>query len=135
MMNKPTFDSHMCFRTCPVAAMVICMTSQSASCEREHPASYRSLRRYSDRLWMRVCRVLIDAPLDLMTKMAEQPLHRPGGAITERTDRVPLNLLRDLHKHIDLALVGAAFSHAHKYAPHPSHPLATWRALAAALVL
>src|SRR5215470_19402028 len=83
---------------------------------------------------MRICRVFIDATFDLVAEVAEQPLHRPGGAVTEGADRVPFDLLGDLHQHVDLALVGAAFGHAGQHAPHPSHALPARRTLAAALV-
>src|SRR5215831_16870585 len=59
------------------------------------------LRRYAHRLRMRVRRILVDAPFDLGTEMAQQPLHRPGGAVAERADGVAFDLLRHLHQHVD----------------------------------
>src|SRR5262250_828794 len=79
--------------------------------------------------------VLIDAPLDLVPEMPKQALHRPGRAVSERTNSVAFNLSRDLHQHVDLVLVRAAFRHAAEHPPHPAHALAAGRALAAALVL
>src|SRR6266540_2449168 len=84
---------------------------------------------------MRVCAVFVDATLDLVPEMAQQALHRPGRAVPERADGVTLDLGRDLHQHVDLALVGAAFGHAAEHPPHPAHALPAGRALAAALVL
>src|SRR5215468_2911258 len=92
-----------------------------------------SLRRQPDRFRVRIRRVLVNAPLDLATEMAKQALHRPSRAVAEGADRVSLDLLGDLHQHIDLALVGAAFGHTHEHAPHPSHALAARGALATAL--
>src|SRR4051812_27004554 len=94
-----------------------------------------SLRRHAHRLGMRVRRILVDAPLDLRAEVAQQALHRPGRAITEGANGVPLDLLGHVHQHADLALVRAAFGHAHQHAPHPAHAFAARRALAAALVL
>src|ERR1044071_4682134 len=51
-----------------------------------------SLRGHAHRLGMRVCHILVDAPLDLGAEVAQQPLHRPGGAVAERTDGVALDL-------------------------------------------
>src|SRR6266508_3711226 len=84
---------------------------------------------------MRVCAVLVNATLDLVPEMAQQALHRPGRAVPERADGMTLDLGRDLHEHVDLALVRAALRHAAEYPPHPSHALAAGRALAAAFVL
>src|SRR5207237_3997377 len=97
--------------------------------------SIESFRGHLHRLGMRVRRVFIDAPLDLVREMAYDPLHRPGGAIAESTDRVTLDLRRHLHQHIDLALLRSAFRHAREYPPHPAHAFAARRALAAALML
>src|SRR5205085_10255570 len=93
------------------------------------------LRCHAHRLGMRVRRILVDAPLDLRPEMAQQALHRPGGAVAERADGVALDLLRHLEQHVDLALVRTALGHAGEHAPHPAHALAARRALAAALVL
>src|SRR5205814_4741393 len=94
-----------------------------------------SLRRHAHRLGVRVRGILVDPPFDLGAEMADQALHRPGRAVAERADRVALDLGRDLHQHVDLALVCAAFRHTGKHAPHPAHAFAARRALAAALVL
>src|SRR5207302_10232059 len=93
------------------------------------------LRRHTNRLGMRVRRVLVDAPLDLGTEVTQQPLHRPGSAVAEGADGVALDLLGHCHQHVDLALVGAALGHAGEHAPHPAHTLAAGGALAAALML
>src|SRR5215475_15449450 len=86
---------------------------------------------------VRICitRVLVDAPLDLGAEVAQQTLDGPCGAIAERTDCMTLDLLCHLHQHVDLALLRAAIRHTGQYAPHPSHALAAWRALAAAFML
>src|SRR5262249_39883548 len=84
---------------------------------------------------MRVSAVLVDAPLDLVPEMAKQALYRPGRAIPEGADRMALDLGGDLHEHVDLALMRAAFGHAAEDSPHPAHALAAGRALAAALML
>src|SRR5215217_33132 len=94
-----------------------------------------SLRRHAHGLGMRVRRILVDAPLDLGAEMANEPLHRPGRAVAERANGMTLDLLGHVHQHVDLAPVRAAFRHAHQHAPHPAHPLAARRALAAALML
>src|SRR5882757_9436682 len=71
-----------------------------------------SLRRHGgDRLGMRVRRVFVDAPLDLGTEVADEALHRPGGAVAEGADGVALDLGGHLPEHVDLALVGAALRH------------------------
>src|SRR5215470_6234245 len=93
------------------------------------------LRRHLYRFGVRVCAVIVDAPLDLMAEMADQALHGPSRALAERADGMALDLGRDLHQHVDLALVRAAFRHAAEHPPHPTHALAAGRALAAALVL
>src|SRR6516165_6123176 len=98
-------------------------------------ASFALLRRYPDRLWVRVCAVVVDASLDLVAEVTDQALHRPGRAVAERTDGVALDLGCDFHQHVDLALVRAAFRHAAEHPPHPTHALAAGRALAAAFVL
>src|SRR3984885_874786 len=79
--------------------------------------------------------VLVDAPFDLGTEVAQQALHRPGGAVAEGADGVAFDLGCDFPEHVDLALLRAAFGHAVEHAPHPAHALAARRALAAALVL
>src|SRR5260370_42242982 len=68
-----------------------------------------SLRRHPDRLRMRVGSIFIDAPFDLVAEMANQPLHPPGRAGAEGADRVAFDLLGDLHPHVELALLCAAF--------------------------
>src|SRR5262245_41144545 len=93
------------------------------------------LRRHRDRLGMRPSRILVDAALDLGPEVAEQPLHRPGGAVAEGADRVALDLVSDVEQRVDLTLMGSAFRHAREHAPHPAHALAAGSALAAALVL
>src|SRR5215831_12655875 len=98
-------------------------------------ASPALLRRHLYRFRVRVCAVVVDASLDLVAEMADQPLHGPGRAVAERADGVALDLGRDLHQHVDLALVRAAFRHAAEHPPHPTHAFAAGRALAAALVL
>src|SRR3954467_5986796 len=50
--------------------------------------SLRGCRQH--RLGMRVRRILVDAPLDLGAEVAQQALHRPGGAVAEGADGVPL---------------------------------------------
>src|SRR4051794_341128 len=72
-----------------------------------------SLRRHAHQLRMRVCRILVDAALDLRAEVAQQALHRPGGAVTKGANGVPLDLLGHIHQHVDLAPVRAPFGHAH----------------------
>src|SRR4051812_21143495 len=80
-------------------------------------------------------RVFVDAPLDLGAEMAQQSLYRPSRAVAERADGMALDLLGDLHQHVDLAVGGATLRHASEHAPHPAHAFATRRALPAGLVL
>ena len=40
----------------------------------------------------------------------DEPLYGPGRSIPERTDGVPLDLLRDLPQHVDLLQVGITLS-------------------------
>src|SRR5262245_44551000 len=94
-----------------------------------------SLRRDPHGLRVRIGRIVVDALLDLVAEVAQQALYGPGGAIAEGADGVALDLGRDFHQHVDLALVRAAFRHAGEHAPHPAHALPAGRALAAALVL
>src|SRR4051794_34416294 len=98
-------------------------------------AVMHSLRRDRDRLGVRICSVFVDAPLNLRTEVAQQALYGPGRAVAEGADGVALDLLRHFEQHVDLALLGAAFRHAGQHAPHPAHPFAAGRALAAAFVL
>src|SRR5262245_65234540 len=98
-------------------------------------ASSALLRRHPHGLRMRIRAVVVDASLDLVTEMADEALHWPRRAVAERADGVSLDLGRDFHQHVDLALVRAAFRHAAEHPPHPTHALAAGRALAAALVL
>src|SRR5665647_2573663 len=90
---------------------------------------------HAEILLVGIARIFVDAPFDFGTEMPQQALHRPGGAVAEGADGVALDLGRDLHQHVDLALLRAAFRHAGEHAPHPAHALAARRALAAALVL
>ena len=46
--------------------------------------------------------VVFDAALELGAEVADQALDRPGRAITERADRVTLDLLGDVLQKIDL---------------------------------
>src|SRR5262249_57150762 len=98
-------------------------------------ASFALLRRHPNRLWVRVCAVVVDASLDLVAEVADQALYRPGRTVAERADGVALDLGCDFHQHVDLALMRAAFRHAAEHPPHPTPPLAAGRALAAALAL
>src|SRR5262245_30182174 len=67
--------------------------------------------------------------------MPQQPLHRPGGAVAEGADGVPLDLGCHFHEHVDFTPLRATFRHAREHAPHPAHALAAGCALAAAFVL
>src|SRR5262249_16966220 len=67
--------------------------------------------------------------------MPDKALHRPHRAISESTNRVALDFARHVIEHIDLRDRGIAGDHAFQHAPDPTAPLATGRALAAALVL
>src|ERR1700728_1162591 len=80
-------------------------------------------------------RILVDPLFNLMTEMRDQALNWPGRGITKRTNRVALDLLGNLQKHIDLALMGAPSGLWGQPPPHPPRALAAGRALAAALVL
>src|ERR1700687_1244343 len=73
---------------------------------------YCLLRRDRHGFGMRLRRIFVDAPLDLRPEMAQQPLHRPGGAVAESADGVAFDLRGHLHQHRDLALLRAAFGHA-----------------------
>src|SRR5229473_7384220 len=104
MMARPVFDSQVCFGARPamVIAYILRPAIFSASLlpsflrgeGRRGPAHVPccSLRRHPDRFRMRVGGVFIDAPFDLVAKMAEQALHRPSCAVSEGTDRVPFDL-------------------------------------------
>src|SRR4051794_34080888 len=84
---------------------------------------------------VRIAGVFVDAPFDLRTEMPNEALHRPGGAVAERADGVPLDLLGHIEQHVDLALLRAAVGHPRQHAPHPAHALAARRTLAAAFML
>ena len=84
---------------------------------------------------MGIARELIDPPFDLGAEMPDQALNWPGRRITQRADRVPLDLFGDIEQHVDLALLGFAAHKPLHDAPHPARALATRRALAATLVL
>src|ERR1700722_659344 len=94
-----------------------------------------SLRRFRDRLGMRVGGIFVDAPFDLRAEMPQQALHRPRSAIAKGANGVAFDLRRDFHEHVDLALLRAPVRHAVEHAPHPAHALAARRALAAAFML
>src|SRR5690348_14166334 len=67
--------------------------------------------------------------------MADQPLHRPHGAIGQRADRMTLYLVRDVEQRVDLRLRGIAFDHAFHDPPDPTRTFAARRALPTALML
>src|SRR5690242_17732639 len=75
-----------------------------------------------------------DALFHLWSEMADQALDRPGGGVAQRTDRVTLDLPRDLVQRIDLADFGPTRHHARHHAPHPPSTFTARRALAAAFV-
>src|SRR4029077_15553340 len=76
-----------------------------------------------------------DAALHLGAEMTDQALDRPGGAIRQGADRMALDLLAHILKHIDLLDASVARDHAFHDTPHPAQAFATGRALAATLVL
>src|SRR3984957_9597755 len=80
-------------------------------------------------------RIFTDPLFNLVTEMRDQALDRPGRRVAKRTNGVALDLLGHFQKHVDLALVGAAFGHPGQHPPHPARALAAGRALATALVL
>src|ERR1700722_4499833 len=65
-------------------------------------------RRHPHRIGVRIGAVLVDPPLDLVTEIAQQALHRPRRAVAEGADGVALDLVGDLHQHVELAFVRAA---------------------------
>src|SRR5262249_59761498 len=79
--------------------------------------------------------IVIDARFDDMTEMADEALNRPCGGIAQRANRVALDLIGYIEKHIDLPLLRTAFGHAGENAPHPAGTLAAGRTLATRLLL
>src|SRR4029079_15264653 len=67
--------------------------------------------------------------------MPYQALHRPCRRIAERADRMALDLVGNIKKHIDLALFGPSSGHALEHPPHPARSLPARGALAARLML
>src|SRR5262245_26912634 len=63
----------------------------------------RQLVRLAHAVRIRVARILVDAALDLGPEVAQQPLHRPGGAVAERANGVTFDLLRHVEEHVDFA--------------------------------
>ena len=57
-------------------------------------------------------RVVVDARFDHMTKMADEPLHRPRRGIAQRANRMALDLIGYVEQHLDFALFGPALRHA-----------------------
>src|SRR5690349_8077399 len=99
------------------------------------PSSHASFRGDRRRFRLRARGIGVDAPLDLVAEMPDQPLDRPGRGVAERADRVALDLGGDFEQEPDLALARPPLRHPGEHAPHPAGALAARRALAAALVL
>src|SRR5476651_208827 len=76
-----------------------------------------------------------DAALHLRPEMPDQSLYRPRRAVSERANRVTLDLLGDVVQRIDLLNSRVARDHAFHHAPYPAEPFAAGRALATALML
>src|SRR5262249_61602169 len=96
-------------------------------------ASFALLRRHPNRLWVRVCAVVVDASLDLVAEVADQALYRPGRTVAGRAGGVGLGLGCGFHQDVDVALIRAAFLHSAEHPPHPTHGLAARGGRAAAL--
>src|SRR5262249_56131769 len=76
-----------------------------------------SLRSHPDRLRMRVGGVFVDTPLDFVAEMTQQALHRPCGAVAERADRVPFDLLAHFHPPLHPPLSGSPPPHPRMHTP------------------
>src|SRR5215831_4250269 len=94
-----------------------------------------SLHRHRNRGSERSRRLRVDALLDDVTEMADQPLHRPGRGIAEGADGVAFDLIAHFEQHIDFPLLGLAFGHALEHAPHPPGALPAGCALSARFML
>src|SRR5580698_6016116 len=69
--------------------------------------------------------------LELVAVMLDEALHRPGGGVAEGTDGMALDLLRDVHQHVQVFLPALAVLDALDDPVHPAGAFAARRALAA----
>mmetsp|Transcript_23146 Transcript_23146/g.39560 ORF Transcript_23146/g.39560 Transcript_23146/m.39560 type:complete len:114 (-) Transcript_23146:11-352(-) len=76
-----------------------------------------------------------DPVLDLAPEVLDQPLDRPGRRITQRADRVALDLLGHVQQHIDLLDLCLAAHQPVHHAHHPAGAFAAGGTLAAGLML
>mmetsp|Transcript_8692 Transcript_8692/g.31830 ORF Transcript_8692/g.31830 Transcript_8692/m.31830 type:complete len:389 (-) Transcript_8692:993-2159(-) len=104
--------------------------ASTAAFEFEPPADARASRRD-----LFGARLRVDPRLELRPEVPNQPLHRPRRGVAQRADRVPLDLLRELLKHVDLLQSRVPLLHAFHDVVEPPGALAARRALPARLVL
>src|SRR5690606_23237377 len=76
---------------------------------------------------------VLDHVLELVPEVLQEALHRPGGRVPERADRVALDLVRDVHEHVQIRPRALAFDDSGQHAPEPAGAFAARRALAARL--
>src|ERR1700683_1178124 len=76
---------------------------------------------------------VVNHVFELVTVVLEEALHRPGGGIPERADRVSLDAVGNVEEQVQLLAARAAGQHPAQQAIHPARALAAGGALAAGL--
>ena len=79
--------------------------------------------------------VAVDSVLHLVPESPDQSLHRPGSSISQSTNCVSFDLVRELLKHVDFSEVSIAVLDSLQQVYHPSCAFTTGSALATRLVL
>src|SRR5262245_64278721 len=76
---------------------------------------------------------VFDVVLELVPEVFHEALHRPGGGIAQRADRVSLDLVGDVDQHVDVGLAALTCQDPLDGAVEPAGPFAARRALPAGL--
>src|SRR5512139_2527925 len=76
---------------------------------------------------------VLDVVLELVPEVFDEALHRPRRRVAERTDRVPLDVVRDGDQHVDVLAVPLPRQDPPERAVEPARALAAGRALPAGL--
>src|SRR5690606_31054775 len=76
---------------------------------------------------------VLDHVLELVPEVLQEALHRPRGRVAERADSVALDLVRDVHEHVEIGPRALAVDDSGQHTPEPAGAFAARRALAARL--
>src|SRR5690606_40527720 len=74
---------------------------------------------------------VVDHVLELVAEVLQEALHRPCGRVAERTDRMPFDLVRDVHQDVEIGARRLAFGDPREHPIEPAGAVAARRALAA----